>query len=208
MSDSTGAAPLSTLLIETNWRQIAWPELPAPYPPRISLDGIALTPYSPAATPAGWQLVVLDTEGGPARVVFNQYFTLQAQQGWYNNYKLMYQSMYNALTGLGYTTPRYVLVLASFAIDNNMLPTPPLFDFLLNAGAGERLFYWQEHSDPGSQVGNPTSWISYDGIYILVGRAGAGEGTGTEVYSNQTSASLKVVLGAGSLTVVSDAQPA
>lgn len=200
-------ASLSTLIIETNWYQIQWPNLPTPTPPRISLDGIALTPFSSAATPAGWQLVVLDTNFNN-RVVFCQYFTLQAQQGWMGNYGKMYADMYNALTRSGFTTSRYVVVLASFCVDNNMLPTAPLFDFLLSAGAGEKLYYWQQHCDPGSQVANQSSWISYDGIYILVGRAGAGEGTGTEVYNNGSSASLKVMIGAESLTVVGAEQPA
>lgn len=207
MSDTSSTQALGTLLVETNWFQIQWPTLPKAYTPRISLDGIALTPFASAATPAGWQLVVLDSQEGN-RVVFNQYFTLLAQQGWMSNYQQMYTDMYNALTRQGFTTPRYVMVLAGFCVDNNMLPTAPLFDFLLNAGAGERLFYWQQHCDPGSQVGNPTSWISYDGIYILVGRPGIGQGKGSEVYNNQGSASLKVLLGAESLTVVSAEQPA
>jgi hypothetical protein len=206
MSDSSPSQALGTLLVETQWFQIQWPNLPKPVPPRISLDGIAITPFSSAATPAGWQMVVLDSQDGN-RVVFNQFFTLLAQQGWMGNYQQMYTDMYNALTQQGFTTPRYVLVLASFCVDANMLPTAPLFDFLLNAGAGQQLFYWQTHCDPGSQVGNPNSWISYNGVYILVGHPGAGEGSGAEVYT-QTSATLKVMVGANALKVVGAEQPA
>ena len=171
------------LTVETATRNTPLP-LPPAEPPVITI-GRLIRPAEQPATPAGFQVVVLDgTNVSSAGVLLNRYFCVPPQPGWYNKYELMYEEMLAALQAPGLAQPGNVLVLASFGLDKGMPPTNEVYALLLSAGGGSLLRQWVATADPGSQIGNPSIWIGSPVNYCLVGLFGSGPDAGVEAYNS------------------------
>ena len=194
------------LTISTQSQEEDWsggnPPLPAAIPPVITLAGTLIKPEQAPASPAGFQLVILENNGeaitDPGAILFNQYYSIPPQGEWMDTYGHMYDQIagdLEAFVGSG-----ALFILASFGLDNNMPPTNDAYTQLSTAGAGDRLTFWENHSDPGSMVGNATAWVSYPADYILVSMFDSGPGSGIEVFDgnwggvNPVSDQLEVFL--------------
>jgi hypothetical protein len=205
---------VSTSSQEINWStQI--PNLPAAIPPTIQVNGINIQPSTPSVSPTGFQLVVFDitqTIPTPASILVNQYLPVTAAQygspgdnSWASSYAYVYSWLVNYLLLNGNPTNQ-LIILASYGLDANMAPDNDGLAELINNGAGSQLQYWLKHCDPGSQVGNPTSWVSYPANYIFIGFGDSGYGAGNEIYqsagsSNSVKSSLNVTLDMGAKLV-------
>ncbi|MFD1674179.1 MAC/perforin domain-containing protein [Alicyclobacillus fodiniaquatilis] len=186
------------LTIYTASNIISWPYVDSPVTPTITL-GEQLVPNEPAATACGYQVIVLDSAklSDTSAVLFNRYYTLPKVQSWGQVYPNMYNEMLTDLKNNNLVKNGNVLVLASFGMDNDMPPTNAMFGFLESAGAGETVADWINNCDPGSQVGNNYSWVSFPVVYVLVGMFNSGPGTGVEFFGNahgdsQINANLEV----------------
>jgi hypothetical protein len=188
------------LQIATTSQVMYFNNLPKPNPPRITMNGVAIpSPAVPPQNPAGWQVVIIDQTKditNPASIITNQYISLFASNNnsWWNTYQYLYSSMlWNQLNSGN--IQQQLIFLASFGLDNNMPPTNDAYNMMMDIGAGSQLQSWQTHCDIGSQVGNPTSWISFPANYILVGYVANSYAQGSEIYQT----------GAGPLTTTLNA---
>ncbi len=172
-----------SLTLNTSATFLPWPT-PPPVPPIVILSSIPgpLRPAAPPASAAGWQVLVLDaTKLATAdAVVYDAYHALPPQNVWISTYKTMYDELASVLTP--YLSARYIIVLVSFAIDQNMLPTPSMQQVMRSAGAGPVLDYWSQHCDPGSEIGNDAVWIANSFAYALVGIGASRPGDAIEQY--------------------------
>jgi hypothetical protein len=156
------------------------------------MDGVALP--SPGAThmPTGYQVLVIDPTGditNPSSILANQYVPLFPTSGtnsWMSTYHYMYDRMVTTLLNAG-NVDQQLIIVASYGMDSNIPPTNNFYAMLLSAGAGPRLQYWQTHCNPGSQVGNATSWVSFPANYIFVGYSSRTYGQGYEFFDNTTN---------------------
>jgi hypothetical protein len=201
---------VSTSSQEINWStQI--PNLPAAVPPTIQVNGINIQPSNPSISPTGFQLVVFDvtqTIPTPASILVNQYLAVTAAQygspgdnSWMSSYANVYFWLVNYLL-LNGNPDNQLIILASFGLDANMTPDNEGLAELINNGAGSQLQFWLKNCDPGSQVANSTSWVSFPANYIYVGFGNSGYGAGNEIYqaargSNSVKSSLNVTLDMG-----------
>lgn len=139
--------------------------------PSITLGGKALTPSQTTTWPTGYQMVLLDVSGpvGPEDLRLNKYYTVNPNSGssWMQSYVWTYQRMLHDILVSG-NPDNYLLILASYGLDNNMAPTDVFVRMLLSAGAGKTLQNWLTHSDIGSQAGGGT-WVALPANYIFVG---------------------------------------
>jgi hypothetical protein len=178
------------LQIVTNSQVMYFNNLPKPNPPKITMNGVALpTPPVPPSNPAGWQVVIIDPTKditNPASIITNQYISLFPDNngnGWWDTYQYLYSNMVTSRLNSG-NVEQQLLLIASFGLDNNMPPTNDAYSMMMDIGAGSQVQYWETHCDVGSQVGNPTSWISFPANYILVGYVANSYGQGYEIYQN------------------------
>lgn len=129
---------------------------------------------------AGFQVVVLDRNNvSPSGVVWNEYYSIDGPFVGYGPYGELWESMVRDLTERRLNSPRYFLILATFNWGYNAPPaqqTPEFtsYSFLRSCGAGDRLLFWNSHSDPGSSV------PAYIMSYLLVGIMGVGADSGVE----------------------------
>jgi hypothetical protein len=190
---------ISTQSQVENWSGGPQP-LPQPIVPVITLGGTLIKPEEPAQSPAGYQLVVLENNGEditePSAVLFNQYYSVPAQEGWSSVYDQMYQQLdadLRPFAGSG-----AIVILVSFGMDWDMPPTHDAFALLSTMGAGSMLSFWENNSDPGSMKGSPGAWVSYPANYILVSTFDSGPDSGVEVLGravgNENSISNQVEL--------------
>jgi hypothetical protein len=173
--------------VTTQSQPMQWGSLPQPAPPKITMNGNAIpAPPRPAWAPVGWQLVIIDPTKditNPGSYLFNDYIALQSDgHSWMGGY---YERMYGQMQRnvlLSGNIESQLAIVASYGLDNNMPPTtaflPTLFDF----GAGPRLQYWETHCNPGSEVANPSAYISFPANYILIGYSSWSYGQGYEKY--------------------------
>jgi hypothetical protein len=198
------AAPAQVnLQIVTTSQVMSYNNLPAAAPPKITMNGVAFpSPASPPYMPTGYQLVIINAAmdyTNPASILANQYIACSPSQNnsWWNNYQYMYSTMVWNVLNAG-NIDQQMLIIASFGLDNNMPPTNDGYEMMLGVGAGSQLQNWQTHCDPGSQVDNPTSWVSFPANYILVGFSAQSYGQGYEIYQNNfqnpVSTTLSVTL--------------
>jgi len=201
--------------VATSSQEINWstqvPNLPPAIPPTIQVNGINIQPSTPSISPTGFQLVIFDinqTIPTPASILVNQYLAVTAAQygspgdsSWASSYANVYSWLVNYLLLSGNPNDQ-LIILASFGLDANMAPDNDGLAALINNGAGSQVQYWLKNCDPGSQVGNATSWVSYPANYIYVGFGNSGYGAGNEIYqsagsSNSVKSSLNVTLDMG-----------
>ncbi|HEX8682290.1 MAG TPA: hypothetical protein VF707_08260 [Ardenticatenaceae bacterium] len=194
------------LVITTSSRMIQYsPNMGGAQLPSITLGGQALTPSQTTTWPTGYQMVLLDVEGivGPEDVRLNKYYLLPSDpnggNSWWQTYVWVYQQMLHDILVSG-NTDNYLLILASFGLDNNMAPTDAFLNMLFGAGAGKTTQYWLTHCDIGSQAGNATSWVSQPANYIFVGYAPSyfgmarGELHETGDYNTPVNSTLSITL--------------
>ena len=92
------------LTAQTTADNTPWPAPPAE-PPVITL-GQLIKPATPPASPAGFQVIVLDgTNVSPAGVLLNRYFWVPLQYQWSQTYETMYEEMLAALQAPGLAQP-------------------------------------------------------------------------------------------------------
>ena len=193
------------LVITTSSRMIQYsPNMGGAQLPSITLGGQALTPSQSQTWPTGYQMVLLDVRGavGPDDVRLNKLYTVYPSGGgnsWMQSYVWAYQRMLHDILVSG-DPDNYLLMLASYGLDNNMAPTDTFVRMLFSAGAGTTLQNWLTHSDIGSQVGNATSWVSFPANYIFVGYSpsyyglGKGELYETGDYNTPVNSTLSITL--------------
>lgn len=180
-----------SIAMSTSSQIMTWnstpPWLPAAQPPTIKVNGLAIQPSNPPSSPTGFQIVIFDitqTIPTPASILINQWLSVypsQENNNWWNTYDSIYSGIVNNL--LVYGNPEnQLVVLASYGLDANMAPDNDALEFLMNYGAGQQLQTWMKTCDPGSQVDNPTSWVSYPANYLFVGSGGIAYGHGSEIY--------------------------
>ncbi|MFD9138147.1 hypothetical protein ACFVZA_38235 [Streptomyces bottropensis] len=162
---------------------MTWPiDQYQPRPPIIILSGTPLQPREPAATPVGAQVVVLSgkaplSEGG---VRLNRYYSLAKEKSWYKTYGELWHQI--AQDVAQHRTPGDILLLVTFGLDSNMPPTDEAVRQLRTAGSGRVLSDWINHCNPGSQVGNPYSWVDRPCVYAFAGVFGVDTDRAVEVY--------------------------
>ncbi|MDQ3914903.1 MAG: hypothetical protein M3323_06160 [Actinomycetota bacterium] len=171
--------------VTTQSQPMQWGSLPAPVPPKITMNGnpIPDTPR-PAAVSVGWRLAVIDATNDitkPGSYLFNDWIYLQYGQNWMGTYQYMYDNMFRHLYLAGNVNQQLV-ILASYGLDNNMPPTNSMLPVLLELGAGQTLQYWETHCNPGSEVANPDAYVSFPTNYILIGYSSWTYGQGYEKY--------------------------
>jgi hypothetical protein len=178
---------MSTSSQVMNWYPTP-PWLPAAQPPTIKVNGLAIQPSNPPSSPTGFQIVIFDitqTIPTPASILVNQWLQVypaeETNNSWWNTYESIYFGIVNNL--LLYGNPEnQLVVLASYGLDANMAPDNDALEFLMNDGAGQQVQTWVKTCDPGSQVGNSTSWVSFPANYLFVGFGNIGYGRGSEIY--------------------------
>ena len=191
------------LVITTSSRMIQYsPNMGGAQLPSITLGGQALTPSQSQTWPTGFQMVLLDVRGtvGPDDVRLNKYYYLAAGDGgsWMQTYVWTYQRMLHDILVSG-DPDNYLLILASYGLDNNMGPTDVFLRMLFSAGAGTTTQNWLTHSNPGSQAGGGT-WVAYPANYIFVGYSPSyyglakGELYETGDYQHPVSSTLSITL--------------
>ncbi len=164
------------LVISTSSRGIQYSDgMKGAQLPSITVGGQALTPSQSQTWPTGYQMVLLDVKGsvGPEDVRINNYYPLISSGGgnsWMQSYVRVYQQMLHDILVSG-NPHNYLLMLASYGLDNNMGPTDAFLQMLFGAGAGSTTQKWLTHSNPGSQAGSAGSWVSTPANYIFVGYA-------------------------------------
>ncbi|HEX6097246.1 MAG TPA: MAC/perforin domain-containing protein [Thermoanaerobaculia bacterium] len=142
--------------------------------------GQPIVPDEPPAYEMGFQVVVLNRENiSPSGVVFNRYYSLREVLADYRPYGELWERMVRDVKQRGFNTPKYFLIVATFNWGFNAAPVQQApeftsYSFLRSCGGGERLLFWNSHSDPGSSV------ASYIMSYLLVGIMGVGADTGVE----------------------------
>lgn len=188
-------ANTSTLEITTKSEVMHWststPHLPQGTPPTIKLDGKAIPPPEKLYWPTGFQVLIFDATkplSDPSALIANDVSYVRPNpvggNSWMNTYTWMYSGMRATILNSG-NIGQQVRVMVSFGLDNNTPPTPDMYELMLNSGAGSHLQNWETHCDAGSQVDNPTSWVSYPASYILVGTSYWPYGDGFEKYLNK-----------------------
>ncbi len=188
-------ADTATLEITTSSEVIHWstsaPHLPQGTPPTIKLDGTTIPPPETFYLPTGFQVLIFDTTkplSDPSALIANNVSYVQPNpaggDSWMDTYSWMFSGMRTTILNSG-NIGQQMRVMVSFGLDNNMPPTPDMYELMLNSGAGSHLQNWETHCDAGSQVGNPTSWVSYPASYILVGASYWLYGEGFEKYLNE-----------------------
>lgn len=177
---------ISTTSSVINW-SLSPPNLPPAQLPKINVNGLAIPAGNPAMSPTGFQLVVFDinqTIPTPASILVNTTLVVNnsgQNNSWWNVYDYLYQHMVRALLINGDPDDQ-LIVLASYGLDANMAPDNDSLQLLVKNGAGPQLQHWMKTCDIGSQVGNPTSWVSFPSNYVLVAFGGSGYGNGNEIF--------------------------
>ncbi len=189
-------ADTATLEITTRSEEIEWststPHLPQGIPPTIKVDGTAIrTPRKFFYSPTGFQVLIFDATkplSDPSALIANEVSCVQ--QGykfghdWMGTYSRMFSGMRATILNSG-DIRQQIRVMVSFGLDNNMPPTPDMYELMLNSGAGSDLQNWETHCDHGSQMANATSWVAQPASYILVGASYWVYGEGFEAYLNK-----------------------
>lgn len=163
------------LVITTSSRYIQYSEgMGGAQLPSITMGRQALKPAQTTTWPTGYQMVLLDVVGtiDPEDVRLNNYYQVDPKPGgghsWMQSYVGIYQQMLHDIL-ISVNTANYLLILASYGLDNNMPPTDAFLQTLFSAGAGTTTQKWLTHCTPGSQPGDPKVWVSNPANYICVG---------------------------------------
>lgn len=165
-----------------------WQDLPAPVPPQITINGEALPQPSngPAWTPNGTQVVVFPSSADltdPSNIISNLYQPLANMQGsWAQSYRWMYDNIARQIMSSGDVEQQIVLV-ATFGLDVEMVPTAAPFELFLNLGAGKQLQGWGLLPS----VSEGGYFIEYPANYALIGNSAYGYGEGFEQCDYTTS---------------------
>ncbi|MBS1701741.1 MAG: hypothetical protein JST12_08770 [Armatimonadetes bacterium] len=180
----------STISISTSSQVINYATpLPPATLPTITIDGTPLAAPNNPYSPTGYQVVIFNSTKpvtDPTALLANVAFGVGNDPGtnsWWNTYQYVYSNMLSLILNTGNIDEQFLLIV-SFGLDNNMPPTNDMLSTMLNLGANGQLQKWETTCDPGSQVGNANSWVSYPASYILVGSSGWGYGEGEEAYQN------------------------
>ena len=183
-----------TIEITTLAEVMEFSNLPAPQPPKITLDGNALpTPSSPPGLPSGFQVVVFDPAQDitqPAAIVSNEYqIMIQVDNQWGSWYQYMYENIIRQILTSG-NVQQQLVVIASFGLDANAPPTNTGCERFLDLGADSQLQSWINGVDAGSQGGDYL--CGFPANYILVGNPSLSYGDGSEVYEAAVSGQSSV----------------
>lgn len=186
-SDSGGAGAPSQVevAISTSSQLMDWGNLPAPQPPKITLNGSPLPPPRAAiAFVSGYQVVVLNPSmdmTNPASITANEYVYLPAVgDSWSSTYPIMYSNLVRALLSSGNPSNQVVFVV-SFGLDLEAPPTNDAYEQLLARGAGPQLQDWEvSATDRGSMNG----WVGNPANYILIGGSAFEYGGGSEAFGS------------------------
>jgi hypothetical protein len=158
-----------------------WQDMPAPAPPKITLNGEPLSAPTngPAWTPNGCQVVVFSSSEDltqPSSIISNLYQQVANMQGnWSESYRWMYDNIATQIMSSGDVEQQIVLV-ATFGLDVEMLPTAAPFELFLNLGSGKQLQEWG--LVPSISEGG--YYIEYPANYALIGNSAYGYGEGFE----------------------------
>jgi hypothetical protein len=160
--------------------------LPPPVLPVITMDGQPFTkPSRAAASPSGFQLVVIDptrSYSDPASIRLNAYYEIRGLNNSPNDWMSTFIATWNAglrgITGAG-NIEQQLIFLATYGFDANMAPPTDMITALLGAGAGAQLQDWMTHVDWGSQSG---AWVGFPANYIFVGFPALAFGQGNELF--------------------------
>lgn len=178
-----------TITITTQSQPMHYMQWPALQFPQITLNGVPVPQPRPCTWPTGFRLVLIDSSRSytdPASILVNKYFLLHSQlqsNSWMSTYIYVYNELCRAFLTHG-NIERQLVLLASFGLDYNMGPTNEALRDFLNYGGGAQLQKWSDNEDIGSQVGNPDSWVSFPGNYILIGNSSFRPGEGHEKLEN------------------------
>jgi hypothetical protein len=196
---------ISTTSTVTKW-SAQEPHLPPAQLPTVTVNQLKIQPARIPSTPTGLQLVVFDITQAiptPASILVNEYFGVfplsSNSNSWSSTYYNIYGTMIFRLLGAGRPENQLVL-LASFGFDFNMAPNNEAYSLLLSYGAGQALQTWENTSGGGgSQIGDPTSWVSFPANYLFVGFGSVGYGAGQELFErssqgNTVSSRLRVTV--------------
>jgi hypothetical protein len=182
VSISTSSSPIQ------NWQQ-----LPPAQPPKITLNGNPLPApaNSPPYQPVGTQVVVFDASQdltNPASIISNQYQIVANMSGsWYESYRWMWDSVATQIMSSG-DTEQQVVIIATFGLDVEMVPTAASFGLFLDRGAGTKLQQWglvPAVSEGGYYIELPAN-------YVLIGNSAYGYGEGYEACEFTTSDSAPI----------------
>lgn len=154
--------------------------------PKITLNGSPLpTPRSPAYTPTGIQVVVLDAHKDmtkPESILRNEYVLITSNKGeWSSTYARDWGHVARSLLLSGDVNAQIVF-LATYGIDANMSPTNEAIQVLFELGGGTKLQYWGNHSVPGRQPATPGSYVENPANYVLIGYSSYKYDQGYEAY--------------------------
>jgi hypothetical protein len=164
-----------------------WQQLPPADPPQITLNGNALPApaNSPPYQPIGTQVVVFDSSQdltNPASIISNRYqIVANMQGGWAESFRWMWDSVATQIMSSG-DVEQQVVILATFGLDIEMVPTAPTFRLCLDRGAGPQLQEWGLFP-PVSEGGY---YIQFPTNYVLIGNSGYGYGEGYEIFQYDT----------------------
>lgn len=200
-SDSGGAGAPSQVevAISTSSQLMDWGNLPAPQPPKITLNGSPLPPPRAAiAFVSGYQVVVLNPSmdmTNPASITANEYVYLPAVgDSWSSTYPIMYSNLVRALLSSGNPSNQVVFVV-SFGLDLEAPPPSDAYELLLDRGAGPQLQEWETTA---TDRGSMSDWVAFPANYILVGSSAFAYSEGAEAFeqgSGQVATTLTATLG-------------
>ena len=173
-----------TISISTSSQEIPLSSpLPSPALPKITVNDVPVPdPGAPDHYPSGVQIVVINSTGDlsdPAAIISDKcsVVTQDAQQGWSDTYRNMFDDATNQVLGAGDPQQQLVIV-ATYGMDLGMFPTPDFVELMLSLGAGPQLQQWINTAVP-SESGD---WVDYPVDYVLVGSPGYGYGGASEKF--------------------------
>jgi hypothetical protein len=154
--------------------------------PKITLNGNPLpAPKSPAYTPTGMHLVVLDAHKdmtNPESILRNEYVLItQSKHDWRSTYAADWTKVVRDILLSGDVNAQIVF-LATYGIDANMFPTNEAVQILFELGGGAKLQHWGNNSIPGKQSDDPGTYVEKPANYVLIGYSSYKYGQGYEAY--------------------------
>lgn len=154
--------------------------------PKITLNGNPLpAPKSPAYTPTGLHLVVLDAHKDmtkPESILRNEYILIAPDHGkWTSTYANDWAKLVRDILLVGDVNAQIVF-LATYGIDANMPPTNEAIQVLFELGAGPKLQHWGCNSIPGKPSDDPGTYVEKPVNYVMIGYSSYRYGQGYEAF--------------------------
>ncbi|MCU4748827.1 MULTISPECIES: MAC/perforin domain-containing protein [Streptomyces] len=157
--------------------------------PIITLAGKSIEAKE-KVTSIGLQTLVLSGTDpvSPGGVLHNKYYSLP------DNSLSGYQNMWHEISQDidGHSEQGNILILVTFGHDENWPPTDDGVRRLREAGSGDVLTYWINHSTPGSSAGSPGHPGKRPCVYAFIGVFGNRYGDCVEIYKGKSSGNSRV----------------